>query len=94
MRGRTDTGNDGNGNLRGPIDTGLDSAPREAGVAEQPLPEWVGRPERSNTLALRMIVWVALTLGRPAARLLLYPVCLYFLIFSTASRAASTKYLR
>jgi predicted LPLAT superfamily acyltransferase len=63
-------------------------------VEEQPLPEWVGRPERSNTLALRMIVWVALTLGRPAARLLLYPVCLYFLIFSTASRAASTQYLR
>ena len=53
-------------------------------MKEQPLPEWVGRPERSNTLALRMIVWVALTLGRPAARLLLYPVCLYFLIFSTA----------
>ncbi len=39
-------------------------------------------------------MWVALTLGRPAARLLLYPICLYFLIFSSASRAASTKYLR
>jgi predicted LPLAT superfamily acyltransferase len=54
----------------------------------------VDRPERSNTLALRLIVWVALTLGRRAARLLLYPVCVYFLIFSSASHAASTKYLR
>jgi predicted LPLAT superfamily acyltransferase len=93
MRDRTDAGNDGNGNLRGPIDTGLESGPRESGVAEQPLPEWVGRPERSNTLALRMIVWVALTLGRPAARLLLYPVCLYFLVFSVRGRAASRQYL-
>ena len=57
-------------------------------------PEWVNRPERSNRLALRMIVWVALTLGRAAARALLYPICIYFLIFSPASLAASKKYLR
>ncbi len=89
--------------MRGHINSGLDSRPRDTGpqgrprkfVAEgQPRPEWVDRPERSNTLALRFIVWVALMLGRPAARLLLYPVCLYFLIFSSASYAASTKYLR
>jgi len=34
------------------------------------------RPEHSNALALRTIVWVAMVLGRPAARLLLYPICL------------------
>lgn len=44
--------------------------------------------------AMRMMVWVALTLGRSAARLLLYPICVYFLIFSSASHTASTKYLR
>lgn len=49
--------------------------------------------ERSNALALRFIVWVALTLGRPAARLLLYPICAYFLLFSFSARAASRKYL-
>ena len=43
---------------------------------------------------MRLMVWVALTLGRPAARLLLYPICVYFLFFSPASHAASTKYLR
>jgi predicted LPLAT superfamily acyltransferase len=58
------------------------------------VPEWVARPERSNTLALRLIVTIALTLGRGVARLLLYPVCVYFLLFSASSHAASKKYLR
>ena len=80
--------------MRGHIDTGLEGRPREPGLEGQPRPEWVGRPERSTTLALRMIVWVALTLGRPAARLLLCPICLYFLIFSSASYVASKEYLR
>jgi predicted LPLAT superfamily acyltransferase len=31
--------------------------------------------------------------GRPVARLLLYPICLYFLIFSVRARAASSRYL-
>ena len=75
-------------------DAGPENRPRKPGPQQQPLPEWVRRPERSNTLALRLIVWVALTMGRPAARLLLYPICVYFLIFSSASHAASTKYLR
>lgn len=56
-------------------------------------PEWIAQPERGNRLAIRFIVWTALTLGRPAARLLLYPICLYFLIFSRASRKASLKFL-
>ncbi len=80
--------------MRGTIDTSLTGSSRKPDPKVQPRPEWVVRPERSNTLALRLIVWVALTLGRPAARLALYPVCLYFLIFSPASHAASKKYLR
>lgn len=61
---------------------------------KQVTPEWVTRPERSNMLALRFIVWVALTLGRRVARLFLYPICLYFLLFAGEARAASKKYLR
>lgn len=57
-------------------------------------PEWTARPERSNTLAIRFIVWVALTLGRPVARLFLYPICLYFLLFAGSARTASKQYLR
>jgi predicted LPLAT superfamily acyltransferase len=60
----------------------------------EPVPEWITRPERSNTVALRLIVWIALKLGRPAARLLLYPICLYFMIVSRQTRAASKEYLR
>jgi predicted LPLAT superfamily acyltransferase len=57
-------------------------------------PAWIAQPERSNTLAMRGIVWAALTLGRAPTRLLLYPICLYFLLFSFQSRTASRKYLR
>jgi len=56
-------------------------------------PAWLERQERSNTLAIRFIVWVALSLGRPAARTLLYPICLYFWLFSAKARAASRNYL-
>ena len=56
-------------------------------------PGWLALPERSNKLALKIIVWVAMSLGRPAARLLLYPICLYFLAFTPTARAASLQYL-
>ena len=68
------------------------SEPRDARARQSP--EWIARPERSNKTALRFIVWVALTLGRRAARALLYPICLYFLLFSFHTRRASRKYLR
>lgn len=55
--------------------------------------EWIDTPERSNLLALRGIVWIALILGRRIARLFLYPICLYFLLFARAARDASRKYL-
>jgi predicted LPLAT superfamily acyltransferase len=54
---------------------------------------WLEQRERSNNLALRFMVWLALRAGRPAGRLLLYPICLYFLLFSVRARAASTRYL-
>jgi predicted LPLAT superfamily acyltransferase len=56
--------------------------------------EWVARPERSTPSAIKFIVWVALRLGRPAARLLLYPICLYFVLFSRKPRAASAGFLK
>ena len=54
-------------------------------------PDWVERPERSNALALRAIVWVATAIGRPAARLLLHPICVYFLAFAPSARSASRR---
>jgi predicted LPLAT superfamily acyltransferase len=69
--------------MRRPIDPSLSTQP-----------EWIARPERSNTLVMRFIVSVALTIGRAPTRLLLYPICFYFLLFSPRSRVASRKYLR
>jgi predicted LPLAT superfamily acyltransferase len=59
----------------------------------RPGPEWAARPERGNTPAMRFMAWVGMRLGRPVARLLLYPICLYFLAFSAGARAASRGYL-
>ena len=67
---------------------------RSNAVGERNGPEWAARPERSNAATIRFMAWVALTLGRPAARLLLYPICVYFWAFSAKARAASRKYLR
>jgi predicted LPLAT superfamily acyltransferase len=57
-------------------------------------PEWLAQAERSNTLAIRSIAWIALGLGRRVAHLILYPVCFYFLLFSLKARSASRLYLR
>lgn len=54
---------------------------------------WLEQRERGSTLGVRVMVGIAFFLGRPVARLILYPVCLYFLIFSVQSRRASRKYL-
>jgi predicted LPLAT superfamily acyltransferase len=62
-------------------------------VAEPAAQDWMRRGERGAVLLIRLIVWIALRLGRPVARLLLYPTCAYFLIFSAGSRRASRSYL-
>ena len=54
---------------------------------------WTERGERSNRMSLRFIVWVALRLGRRAARVLLVPISLYFVLFAPRERCASRSYL-
>ncbi len=56
-------------------------------------PDWRQRPERSNIPVIRTMVWIALHLGRGAARTLLYPICLYFLLCSPRARTASADFL-
>jgi predicted LPLAT superfamily acyltransferase len=56
--------------------------------------KWLQKPERSNRVMLRILVWVALRLGRTTARILLYPICAYFLLFAPTSTAASRRFLR
>ncbi len=57
------------------------------------LQEWARRPERGSLPLLRFGVWVARCLGRPAARLLLYPLVLYFSFLCPAASRASRAYL-
>jgi len=54
---------------------------------------WLDQRERGSVIGIRLIVGLALLLGRRAARVLLTPVCVYFLLFSVKARAASRKYL-
>lgn len=55
--------------------------------------EWQKSKERSTPFTLLLIRWIALHLGRPVARSLLYPISLYFLLFAAPQRKASQQYL-
>jgi len=55
---------------------------------------WSESKERSNTFTLKLICWLALHTSRGFARILLYPITLYFLMTSPRVRKASVNYLR
>jgi predicted LPLAT superfamily acyltransferase len=55
---------------------------------------WAELPERGTPSMLRLIFWIAPRIGRRAARLLLHPITLYFLISAHAARRVSYDYLR
>jgi len=54
---------------------------------------WLEQRERGSIFGMRLIVGAAFLVGRTMARLMLHPVCLYFLLFSVKSRRASRKFL-
>lgn len=54
---------------------------------------WLRQRERGSRAAYRGMIWVALALGRPVARALLYPACLYYLAFEKQTRRAVRSYL-
>ena len=55
---------------------------------------WTALPERGTPSSLRLIAWIAVHIGRRAARLLLYPITLYFVISARATRRVSYEYLK
>jgi predicted LPLAT superfamily acyltransferase len=59
-----------------------------------PARRWRDLPERGTPILVQLIVWIAVHLGRSTARLLLYPITLYFLITGHAARRVSSQYLR
>jgi predicted LPLAT superfamily acyltransferase len=63
------------------------------GAKALPVPRWGDLPERGAPGLLRLIGWIAVHIGRWCARLLLYPITLYFLISAHAARRVSYQYL-
>jgi predicted LPLAT superfamily acyltransferase len=56
--------------------------------------QWVGEPERGSATLLKVMIFVALRLGRPVARCCLYVIAAYFFAFAPAARRSSLEYLR
>jgi predicted LPLAT superfamily acyltransferase len=55
---------------------------------------WANLPERGTPTLLRLSVWIAVHIGRRAARLLLHPITVYFLISARVARRVSYHYLK
>ncbi len=55
---------------------------------------WTTHRERGHPAILGLFTWIALRLGRPIARLLLYPIVCYFVIAGGEARAASRDYMK
>jgi predicted LPLAT superfamily acyltransferase len=68
--------------------------PKAFGAKVLPAHRWTDLPERGTPALLRLIIWIAMHLGRSTARLLLYPITLYFLITAHTARRMSYQYLQ
>jgi predicted LPLAT superfamily acyltransferase len=68
--------------------------PQVLGTKASEADRWTTLPERGTPASLRVIASIAVHVGRGAARLLLYPVTLYFLITARAARRISYQYLK
>ena len=55
--------------------------------------QWIERPEGGSAQGMRLIRGFALLCGRTAARVLLYPITLYYMIRRGPERRASRDYL-
>ena len=55
--------------------------------------EWATRRERGSVPLIRLMVWITLRLGRPVARMVLWPVCAWFFLCAPRARKASRQWL-
>jgi predicted LPLAT superfamily acyltransferase len=56
--------------------------------------QWAAQPERGSALLLTLMVFLALRLGRPLARVLLHVAAAYFFVFAPRARRQARAYLR
>jgi len=67
---------------------GLNSEPRASGAA------WVAHRERGSARLLAGMILISLRIGRPAGRLVLYCIALYYFLFAPTERRHQIAYLR
>ena len=68
--------------------------PQVAETKRSEADRWVGLQERGTAASLEVIAWVAEHVGRRIARLLLYPITLYFVTTAHTARRASCEFLK
>ena len=56
--------------------------------------QWTDRPERGSKWLLWLMFRIAMTAGRPLARVLLWPITVFFWLRTPGARADSVRYLR
>jgi len=69
-------------------------SPQLAPARAAAVAEWRRRPERGSQLALRIMAWLSMRLGRPAGRVLLHLIASYFFVFAPRARRCMRDYLR
>src|SRR5437867_5021727 len=68
--------------------------PQDLGTKASEADRWATLPERGTPTSLRVIAWIAAHIGRWGARLLLYPITLYFVITARSALRTSYEYLK
>ena len=81
-------------NASGHVDAVSQPSPQLAAARSAAVAEWRRRPERGSPLALRIMAWLSLRLGRPVGTLLLYLIAAYFFLFAPRARRCMRDYLR
>jgi predicted LPLAT superfamily acyltransferase len=69
------------------------STPPSPQTAQSTKQSWAAQAERGNMLALKLITWIALHLGRRISRWILVPIVAYFYISAPKARRASKAFL-
>jgi len=68
--------------------------PRTATVQRTGAVQWAAEPERGSAPLITLMVFLALRLGRPLARLLLHVIAAYFFLFAPRARRHARAYLQ
>src|SRR5689334_14731776 len=69
-------------------------AERADGAQRAAAAQWMTEPERGSALLVDMMMFLALRLGRPVARAILYFIAAYFFVCAPRARRHGREYLR